>query len=121
VFLFLSQLESYGYIRCQVDGLAVAGSGMEANLLRHAARFFVQSVPQAVNHALYQDLAGRRKGYAQNQSPCTRRVRASLVYCTGGLEITSRLVHLGTASTADAGAATACIWGIPADATLPPE
>src|SRR5579863_2597520 len=51
-------------------------------------------------------------------SPCTLSWRASLVYCTGGLEITSRLVAAGATFMVWVGA-EAVICGMPAEPTFP--
>src|SRR5450631_3651227 len=51
--------------------------------------------------------------------PSTLSCRASLVYCTGGFDSTSRFVAVGTALIGAGATAVAIVAGIPAAATLP--
>ena len=66
LLLILSQLKGNRDICRGVDRLAVAGRGTEANELRHPAGLLVQSVAQAVDHALHPHLSGCGKGHAQH-------------------------------------------------------
>jgi hypothetical protein len=65
----LSQLKRNRNICCGVDRLAITGSGMETNLLRHTPSLFVQSMAETVNHTLHLHLSGSRKGHPQNHIP----------------------------------------------------
>ncbi len=68
-------------------------------MLRHAPRFLIQPMSKSVHHAIHHHTPAAVKVTRRITSPCTFSCRASLVYCTGGFESTSRLVEAGATAS----------------------
>ena len=84
--LLLCQLERDGNLGRNVYRTAVARRRTETNLLRHAARFFIQPVSQSVNYALHHHLAWQEMSRSEPHRPGPSAASLRLVYCTGGFE-----------------------------------
>ena len=62
----LSQLERYDDIGGQVDGMTIAGSGLEFDLLCFMRSLLIQAVPQPADYVLYHHLTVSHESYAQD-------------------------------------------------------